>query len=606
MQLPRNCVPADPSLNSSNVIRLKIEGCNQTDTCNLSETFKNIEHLDISYSTYGSYNCSNSIFQNLIDFNTSFNELTKIPATTLQKFPKLETLDLSHNYLWRIFNHDFQNFSEKLREINLSHNNLAFIEKGAFSNFPHLEIINLNFNRLSTIPTINHLQSIREVTIQENKELQTFDCQFITSMGLKRKVHLSWKYITLFDGGKNCKINRTFSVYPSIHAEGVFPLFGSNYRLHCSENGFNHIESFVAGTQAFTNIRPVLRLLSPSVLKIDLSENDIYELDTAAFDRFHALNELNLSNSKLMDFDFGMLNASQQSLSRLDISKNNFQHGQSIKNPMFLQYFENLSDFNAAESRIKNADDIIQNLPTKIQRLNLASTHISNINAISRLTALEYLILSDANLPAFDLNPFISLGHLINLDISRNNLSNIDFDVSRRTLLHAITARIGYVPGIASTLMPPIDPADITLDTDSFQPLSNLTYLNLSGTNLRKFELKSIEPLKSLQILDISHNHLQNIDLKALRNFTQFEQLYLNDNDLTKLDNFIPGASPNTSFAIARNNMPCPYLRYLNNEYPSIKYIDNRLDQKHNTDCTSSGQAISEFLDSVYDKVKFW
>lgn len=607
-QLPRNCVPANPSLNSSDVIRLKIEGCNPTDVCNISERFETVQQLDISYSAYGSFNCSDKVFENLIDFNASHNELTAIPTAILQKFQMLETLDLSHNYVMRIFSGDFGNFGQNLRQINLAHNNLAFIDDRAFVNFRRLELIDLNYNRLSTLPKINHLHSIRDVSIQENPELITFDCKFMSSMEHQRRVNLSWQYITAFDGGKNCHIQRSFRAYQSNRTESVYHSFGHHYHLFCNENGFNHIQSFVAGTQAFKNVRPTLRLLNPSVLKIDLSDNSVDELDAALFARFQRLNELILSNIRLIDFDFDVLNVNHQiSLDRLDISQNNLK---MVKNPMLLQNFENLIDFNAAGNRIENTDEIIRYLPAKIRRLNLAGCHVGNINAIERLTALEYLNLSGTNLSIIiGENPFVSLRHLISLDISHNNLSNVNFAVSKHlSEFPAVNHQIKNASEIISSLMiPSMDSSEITLDhSDPFQILSNLTYLNISGTNLRKFELKSIEPLKWLHTLDISQNQLKSIDLEALPHFTQLERLYLNDNELTILDNFVPNASPKVSLAIDKNYMPCVYLRQLKYEHPNINYIGDQLNQKHSNNCRSSTQAISDFLGTVYDTVKIW
>lgn len=601
-QLPRNCTAVNPSLNSSEVIRLKIEGCNQSDVCITSALFANIQQFDVSFSGYASLNCSGNEFEHLIDFIASFNELTAIPTKTLQQFPKLETLDLSHNYLTRVFNGDFAGVCRELRQINLSNNNLAYIDDAAFANMNHLELISLSYNRFSTLPTINYLHSTRDVMIRENPELTAIDCQFMLAMGRNRKVHLSWKYVKSFDGGKNCSSAWKFRAYQSTHSEGIFHSFGQLYHLFCNENGFSQIQTFVAGSQTFKNVRPMLKQLNPAVLKIDLSDNNVEALDAVMFERFQRLNQLILSNISLMEFDFHMLNVNHQNhLVRLDISKNALK---VVENPVILQDFDSLIDFNAEGNRIKNADDMIRYLPTSIQRLNLADNEVHDINAISRLVALESLTLRNCKILLTETNPFITLRNLISLDISRNNFSDFNF---------AADSNIVESVDISKTiqnLMPSMNLSDIAVEITTvgspFQTLSNLIYLNLSETQLQKFDLESLNPLKKLHTLDISHNRLQSINLKPLSNLTQLQRLYLNDNDLSKLDNFDWKWTANISLAIDRNNMPCAYLRQLNYENPHVKYIGDSLRQKHGDDCRSNTQGISDFLGSVYEKVKFW
>lgn len=593
-RLPRNCTQVKPSLNTSDVTRLKIEGCNQSDVCGTSAMFQNIQQFDVSFSAYASLNCSGTEFRNLTEFNASFNELTAIPTKTLQNFPQLINLDLSHNYLSRIFNGDFQNFGRKLVSINLANNNLAFIDDNVFANFRHLELINLNYNRLTTLPTLNYLHLIKDVSIQENPKLTTIDCQFVSAMGRNRKVHLSWKYVKSFDGGKSCGTGWKFRAYETNHTEGLHHSFGL-YNLHCSKKGFDHLESFVAGKRKFNNLGPMLKLLSPSVIKIDVSDNKLYELDASIFERFQRVNELNLSSTSLMAFDFNVLNVNyQQRLIRLDISENNLK---VVENSTFLQDYESLADFNAAGNRIRNVDEMVRYLPMGIQRLNLADNHLNDVSAISRLAALEYLSLSNTDLLIFDPNPFKPLRRLVSLDLSRNNLSSVEFGFDVSEITQNFVQSMNLSIGLS---------VEITPDKSLFQTLSELTHLNLSGTHLQEFELEAVSSLQKLRTLDLSNNQLYIINLQALLNLTQLERLYLNNNDLTKLDNFNWPASLNISLEISRNHMPCAYLRELIYEHQNVNYISDPLEQKHGNDCRSSTQGISDFLDSVYEKVKFW
>lgn len=609
-RLPKNCVDEIP-LNTTDVIRLKIERCEQSAIGDASERFQSIQFLDISHSDYAVLNWTGAAFEKVTDLNASFNNLTDVPALMLYKFPKLESLDLCNNNLTRILSDDFK-ILPNLVLINLSFNSLEFIDARAFDRVNQLSEINLAHNRFTTFPAA--ILPFQSIILLENPQLSTINCTFIEKMRSKH-VYFTWKHITAFDGDQNCKkLNINLQ---SIEIDGIIPDSFNNFLILYNGESFKYIENFVVGSQAFGNVQPIFERLGASVLKIDLADNDPAPLSPNTFERFKNLRELNLSATGLHTFDFNLLNY-QKYLVRLDISRN---HLKAISYPILLQYLRHLTCFNAAENQIQNAHEILRYIHSSVIELNLAGNNVSDpteLGNFDRLTALTHLNLSDTNLSISDENPFNSLHQLISLDISNNNLSNLNFRSVLRASdkLQVFCAANSQLINVTGTFQPfnsSLHTFDLSrnhigplFNTTIFQILGDLMHLNLSMTNLQKFDLKAIAPLKELRSLDISQNQLRSIDLKILSNFTHLQRLYLNNNDLYKLDSNALDASSNISIAISRNHFSCMYLKQLKHEHPHLKYMDNQLDQRHGEDCQSSLQAIGDFLSSFYGKVIFW
>lgn len=196
-------------------------------------------------------------------------------------------------------------------------------------------------------------------------------------------------------------------------------------------------------------------------------------------------------------------------------------HLEKIDNSISMQYFGHLIDFNVAENQIENTDGLIRYLPSNVQGLNLAGNSLRSGNAFNffeRLTALKYLNLSDTNLLIFDANSLKPHRHLISLDVSHNNLSNVNFAIVSNTMdqlreLHASESQIANVSDVIEHLGASIQILDLSrnhigpiVNASLFQTLTNLTHLNLSGTHLQKFDFETIKTSKWLHTLDISES----------------------------------------------------------------------------------------------------
>lgn len=548
-ELPANYVREAPSIDPLQVVKLKIEGCDQSAIGDASEKYRNIRELDISYSGYRSLSWSGNAFENVIKLNASFNELTEMPATILEKFPIVKVLILSNNYLGKIADADFQYGGHELNDIILTQNMLNSIDDNAFANLNKLERIELSNNQLATFPAALSTSSVLEIVMLENPQFATIDCAVLNAIGSKH-VYFTWNHIRTFDGGANCSPWKFVADFGAM--DGIFPNYLGRTKLFCNntrlENCFQNIRHFVAGHGAFENVNKVLTSLGPSAWKIDLSGNRIDPLNATAFQqRFPNLRELSVSDTGLTTLDFNTLNIlNQKHLKQLDISGN---EGVKIENASALQHLKQLTHLNAAGDQIQSANELLQYLPASIQYLNLSTNNLGSVNAFNtfgRLTALTHLNLSATNLSFVDANPFGSLRQLISLDVSNNNLGKVNFTtlkmMNRLREFHAANCRIRQIADVIPQLGSSVEILNLggnlptTFDSNAFDRLQNLKELNLSNINfIPQNKLRSIDVDRlsgSLERLDLSGTNLQRIDNLDRKHFPVLNELNLPQNQL--------------------------------------------------------------------------
>lgn len=573
------------SLQPSDVLRLKIEGCSPSAIADISAEFPDINTLDISYSRYRSLNFSCD-FKNLEALDASYNELSTISRGILQSSPELKSLDLTRNYLTKISTTDFEHVS-KLETLNLSDNALESIDGDVFSHLTELKVIKLNNNRLSGIPIFPNNENLQEIHVIDNPQITKFNCTFMSSMS-NVAVYLSWKHIVSFHGDQDCD-GKLFRIVQNTQFEGIVPTSDGKYEFHCNDQSFKSLQQFVAGHDAFENVEELLILFNPTVWKIDLSGNHIGELN-ATFERFRNLRELSLSDTDLEDFDFSVLNVkNQQYLTHLDISQNKLKN---VTNPYLLQYFGSLYQFNASGNQIENTNELIQHLQSPLQKLDLSGNVVKNLSpsTFGKFISLRELSLCGTNLSIPEINPFQALRSLSVLDISHNNLSNVNFVVLKNTLdqlqnFSAADCQIQDGTEVLKYLGPFVKNIDLSgnnvghLNDESFDGLANLSDLKLSNTGLTSFDSSIFENSSALSNLDISNNQLKEIDLEPIA--LNLKRLNLEGNDLEKIEHLNRTLFPAlTSLAISQNELSCDFLEQIQQDFKDIQFDGDLFEQK--------------------------
>lgn len=559
------CLRQIQTIESDQVGQLKLEGCNSNVITEEINRFIFISYMNIKYSKHWSLDYLNTHLDRLKILNVSHNHLEKVPKDIFCQTPEIVEIDLSHNDLshleWGAFDR-----ANKLARIHLSHNQLRDIQPDTIMNLIHLEMIDLSFNRLQNIPEFSSNQKLVSIHLEGNPT-STYDCFHLTRMSTVA-LHFLWQDISYFYGNWHCH-GKQMLIVRNTEFEGIFTRSTDKYELACSVQSFKHLRQFVAGHKTFANVEEILHCFTSSIESIDLSGNVIEALNSTIFNRFIQLKELMLSNCQLRTIDLSIFKAPNK-FNSLDISFNNLQN---IENVQLFASFINLYELKVAGNQFVNATQIIRHLKSSVEYLDLSKNSIGilNSNIFHHLTALKVLNLSDTRLSITDYNPFASALTLRSLDISYNNLDQVNLLVLSTTLnrLEYFYAAHCHIENILNVIQ-------------SFS--LSLIELNLSGNFIKLLTDSMLQHLSSAHILDFSYNHLHEIDVGRLS--SKLERINLEGNELRTIEKLSRFHFVSLkSLAISNNFLPCKYLKDVMREWEGIQFIGDSFAQKHKQDC---------------------
>lgn len=228
-----------------------------------------------------------------------------------------------------------------------------------------------------------------------------------------------------------------------------------------------------------------------SFLYIDLSDNNIKDIDLNAFNRFDSLKVLNLSLNNISYFRVNQKYNNQ--LSNIILSGNGIEE----LNADSFQQYQALWSLNLSKNRLKSVKGDF----FSVKDLNL------NYN---QLFELRY--------PFFQ-----SFPSLRNLYLRNNNLKSID----PRTF--HILSELQYLT-ISNNDLKAIHP-------ETFFFLFKLIHLDLSNNKITTLHQYTFQFLPSLQYLNISHNQIKNVFIDFLLAYSKSLQEVTLDNNLWDCQN---------------------------------------------------------------------
>lgn len=607
-----NCSKLAAPIEPCKVQHLKVGACDGNIVWNAIERYYQIRSLDISNSGYKSINWldgSSFKLKQLRKFNASHNEITMVWKLLRNTIDVIE-IDLSYNQLEAIDSTAFA-ATKKLHRIYLSHNKLKFIANDAFKELNHLEYIDLSDNFFRDMPAFPYNTKLKAIHLERN-QIVYFNCP---SMALVNRaiMHMSWQSMLSFYGYGSCE-NSQIHVIPDAKRELLAISYIAKNEMHCNAQSFRKLYSFIAGRNSFANVTDILPYLNVFLTNLDLSGNFVGKIHQNTFERFDQLITLSLSDTVLNEFDFSWIKNQNYRLKTLDISYNNLKYAENV--PHLARFFS-LIQFNAAGNHLANTPDIIHYLRPTIKELDLSGCFVGLLNSTTfeRFHMLQTLKLRNSSLIISRVNPFEALQNLEHLDISYNTLRNMNFsilaNISRLSKLNIAHCHIVNISQMVQHLKPTIKQLDLAgniagpMNNQTFEMLTSLELLNLSDTNIVKFDMGILKNLTNLRIFDISHNKLRHANVERLPN--SLKHLYLEGNDLMKLDSFQRLQFPwLQSLAISQNQFSCLDLRKFIADWRGLQFYENPLIQKHGKFCPCSAHGITDFLGSVYSKVKFW
>lgn len=411
----------------------------------------------------------------------------------------------------------FENF-QGIRALDLSHNRIKSLNSLTL-NSSKLELINLSHNQLSQIPEDLFLNTpnLTEIDLSFNKIGPDFYSSHEGIFGLKE--------LSVIDLRNN-------------NIEFIYDAFEENEKLHILRLDNNPIR---VNCYIFT-------LFERSV-SIGVSWEAVKFLDTKCMG-----NKLKIT----VDHDEIVIRLLENHRA-LRINKMNFSKLRWI-------YF--------GANQLENVSEMLELLSPSLYALSLNGNSIGNltVDTFQRFKELEWLYLSQTNLPEFDCDPFEKLTNLKYLDISKNNLKVLNATILSSTLKKLALLSIGgnnleNIDEIIPYLNPHIGSLDLSenyvknVDASIFARFPHLWDLKLNGINLTNFDMNALRHMELLTALDISENNLENADFSLQEPLKRLKVINLDRNNLTELKGINAVTYPALKYLFIKDNpVTCEYI----------------------------------------------
>ncbi|KOX72194.1 Chaoptin [Melipona quadrifasciata] len=269
--------------------------------------------------------------------------------------------------------------------------------------------------------------------------------------------------------------------------------------------------------------RAAFSMLGDSLLRLDLSENELSHMEDEALSGLERLLLLNVSRNDLSRFNSDVFKGAYNLL-QLDLSTN------------FLREFPS---------------DALRHL-TDLKFLNMSNNLIDEIDYrhLSSLRELQVLDLSGNNIGRLGFSTFSKLSELIRLDLSLNALRTIDeSSFSGLTKLKWLSLQdnnILLVPAVALTRLPSLAHLHMEFNRVAALPIelieataSNLVTLSLTGNLVREIPAGLFQDFQRLVSIELSGNMLSKITRDTFVGLEEtLLELDVSSNRLTSIGEF--------------------------------------------------------------------
>ena len=406
------------------------------------------------------------------------NQLKNIPGYALSKMPYLQTLNLEQNNITNCtFSEEFQNMTN-LRTIDLGKNAMGSLTKTSFTNFynsTRLTELILSFCKLQVIEadTFLPLRSLKRLRLDNNPlNARMLEQAFY---GLRFAYNLSQLYLE--STNLAALNNETFQ-----------------YLVNTS---LVRIEAKGSALQVLK--MDTFKYLS-KLSYLSLTGKGIKEIQANVFQSVNNLEWLDLSKNSLLTVpDATTVNL--QYVKVLLLGRNSLKG--TVNRYLFRDY-TNVEKLNLYGNAIRVIGPYAFCNMSHLKRLDLMDNEIYTLrnNAFAGLDKLEVLILSNNNIDQFDLHIFTQTPSLQSLDLHRN---------------YYFTSLIGNNM------------------VHVFQPLRNLTTLNLVSTGLHDLPNSIFHNLTELKTVKLSTNQLSKWDPGLFRDQKKLKFLSLTKNKITTI-----------------------------------------------------------------------
>ncbi|XP_003727622.3 toll-like receptor 3 [Strongylocentrotus purpuratus] len=522
------------------------------------------------------------------------NKLTSLLNSTFKRYPLLTKLDIAHNDIRMIESRTFYPLKE-LQDIDMSFNlHLVLPDTGLFRWAKKLSVLELWSSNLISLPNDTLKWSPHLESVQLNYNRLTFIN--ISSCGRVKRVYLSTNNLTHIT-------QKAF--YFSCHSE----------TLDLTDNLILSVDPNVIASLHVRSLRVGFVSLSFEVLRnifIGVSRSNIEQLEITYcftlsefprdfFDPLqgHSLSVLDLSGNVMPTlYPFVFSNLTRTRL--LDISGNRIETIEP-------DFFENMQDIRVLKLQSNRINKInTNNCPWKI---GLTDLDLSDnvLTTVSRFTflGLQNLTFLDMHsnilLTTLEMASFMGLEQIETINLSLCNIVNVELVTLslkslflknnptmflmpvtsfeslqslvylnlRKTGLDSIRlwnffTNISLFDGLFSLTTLDLSENSIGSIYDSadylspwvFKPLSALQNLSLEDCQISFLNPLAFEALKFLRVLNLRGNKIKQLSIDIFKNFGQMTNIDLHNNRLTYLDkNLFLNNSRLTTLLLSENKL---------------------------------------------------
>ncbi|XP_038661564.1 toll-like receptor 3 isoform X1 [Scyliorhinus canicula] len=517
--------------------------------CKIKDLVADCRHLKLS-------NIPSDLPVNITVLNLAHNQLKSLPASILSTYSQLRALDSGYNVITKI-DENLCKVLPFLHMLGLEHNQLSHLSVRYFSYCSNLTELYLQFNRIKEI-TGDPFKSLQELMVLDVSHNKLVSGKLGTQLQLEKlqRLALSANKITQlrdddFDFLKNTTLYQldlssnklTEFEHNCFHTlGGLHVLVLDNVPLHpnvteqlCQAlSGTDIIELSLRNTHLKIQANTFAGLNKTNLISLDLSNNKLTTLQDNPFQWLHDLENLYLENNSISHINRKTF-AGLENLKCLNLKKGLREQG-------------SLPD---AESLID--DYSFQELKNLVQ-LNLEDNSIAGIRAhtFSGLMSLKYLSLYNClvDLKTVRNETFVSLAEspLVNLNLTKTKISKLQqgafswfkklkkLDIGLNSIAQALTGEefrgLNEVEEIYLSYN-----SKLILTSSSFVHVASMKVLMLSKSNIvsLNFQPSPFDPLQNLTVLDLSNNNLANLDKDVFRELRQLQVLKLQHNNLARL-----------------------------------------------------------------------
>lgn len=268
------------------------------------------------------------------------------------------------------------------------------------------------------------------------------------------------------------------------------------------------------------------------LLTLDISGNNLQQLDRNTFRKSSRLRSVNLSRNQLQDLPRNVFD-DLTDLSELNLSNNKIKD--FAKNPEIFDYLRQLKTLDLSNNSITNiVRQMFQGLQN-LQVINLAynQLHVLPYHVFEQLQSIEEIDLSNNRIVSVENSFFLHNIRLKTLNLRHNRIHKID-DNSFYGLRELRNLDLSF--------------NDLwNIKQNAFDTLDDLENLNLDHNRIDLLSANIFISLKKLKSLDLSDNNIQLLPFGIFAHQFKLEMLRMDNTKLVKLSNWISTTNTNVT-----------------------------------------------------------